>query len=68
MKKDNMIEKFHLSDEDKATLVQAQRILSDMTQDMYAEDLEETEDYFKTDIAKTGLSQLLDFMDVDYYE
>lgn len=64
--REKMIEKFNLNDEDKEILIKAHRILADITDDLYTEDLEETEDYFKTETAKDGLRNFLDFMDIDY--
>lgn len=63
---DSLIEKIELQEAEKAILVKAYRILADITDDMYAEDLEDTEDNFKAENAKNDLRQFLDYMGVDY--
>ncbi len=66
MKNTSMIEKFPLTEEDKKCLAEAYRILKDSLDDMYAEDMEDTDDYFKAEEACEGLRKFLSFMDIDY--
>ena len=55
-----------LEEEEKGILVKAYKILAEIFNDMWHEDLEDTEEAFKVDEAKMGLGSLLDHLDIDY--
>jgi hypothetical protein len=57
-----------LEEEEKEILVKAYKILEEIYNDMWHEDLEDTEEAFKVDGAKMGLESLLYHLDIDYVD
>lgn len=55
-----------LEDVEIQTLVRAYKILRDIKDDMWKEDLEDTEEYFRVEEARGGLQRFLEQAGIDY--
>lgn len=55
-----------LEDVEIQTLVEAYKILRDIKDDMWKEDLEDTEEYFRIEEARGGLQRFLEQVGIDY--
>lgn len=55
-----------LEDADIQTLIKAYKILRDIRDDLWTEDLEDTEEYFRAEEASGGLQRFLEQVGIDY--
>lgn len=61
----DLIVKIELEENEKEVLCKAHEILKDIAGDMWHEDLEDTEDYYKVLAAEDGLSVLLGYLKLE---
>lgn len=55
-----------LEDAEIQTLIKAYKILRGIKDDMWTEDLEDTEEYFRAEEARSGLQRFLEQIGIDY--
>lgn len=57
-----------LEDAEIQILIKAYKILRDIKDDMWTDDLEDTEEYFRVEEARSGVQRFLEQVGIDYSE